>query len=85
MSKDNRCCKTCAFWDFQGKRVVKLQAARCTAPEPDLPQFPESITKYYGFRWPPGRTYTSGEDGVKCPVWSPKPKVKPETVVPVGI
>ena len=66
-------CKTCRFLavhpDARGRIVVRQKNAyECLAivPQPDLP---DSITKAYGFRWPPSKTYMTGDRGTECPTW----------------
>lgn len=74
-------CKTCAYLavepDKAGRIVVRAgNAYECNAPEPDLPTLPYSITKAYGFRWPPSRAYVTGTDGEDCPVWQARAALK---------
>jgi hypothetical protein len=64
-------CKKCRFLDVApdalGRRKPRRDKMyRCTAPveEPSLPQ---SVTKAYGYKWPPSRKFMGPDDGDGCP------------------
>ncbi len=71
-----QCCKTCRFLDVPldkaGRRVVRIHDAfPCTAPLPEMPALPDSITKVYGYK-PAGegrKCWMHGDMGTTCPVW----------------
>lgn len=69
-------CKKCKHLavgqNANGRRVVYARNAYgCVAPCPELPPLPDSITCLSGFRWPPARSYMSGDDGKGCPLFEP--------------
>lgn len=71
MSKQS--CKTCKFLnvrpDALGRIVVRAaNTYQCTAPLP-MPPLPESVTKAWGFEWPPRKRNVTGKDGQQCPTW----------------
>jgi hypothetical protein len=76
-------CRNCTFLrvppDKDGRRRPrKDKAYTCTIDAP-VPVLPTSITKSYGFRWPPSRDYMTPDDGERCPCWVefvPKEPVK---------
>ena len=67
-------CRDCEFLDVApdkaGRRVVRRQLTYpCTFPVPDV-VLPDSVTRYHGFQWPPGRMHMCGsEDGANCPCY----------------
>ena len=66
-------CKTCKYLHVpknkQGRRVIHPGSAyKCEAPAEPLPILPHSVTKGFGFHWPLGRAYMTGEDGINCPL-----------------
>jgi len=69
-------CATCAWLevppDKDGKqRIRKSVGYRCGCPVPALPALPDSITKHYGYRWPPTfRSWVLAEGGKSCPAFS---------------
>jgi hypothetical protein len=74
----SKCCKTCRHLAVQpnaaGKRVVRRDGAYlCTAPLPEMPNLPASVTEAYG--WTDlsmrHRSYMTGDRGTNCPTWEP--------------
>ena len=68
-----RSCKTCRFLavhpDARGRIVVRARNAyECRAIVP-MPLLPDSVTRAHDFRWPPGRSYMTGDGGTLCPTW----------------
>lgn len=66
-------CRNCQFLgvtpNAAGKRVVrKGYAYPCTVPV-EMPPLPDSITKAYGFHWPPSRSHVEPDDGANCPTF----------------
>jgi hypothetical protein len=69
-------CRSCKFLDVMpdksGKRVPRaVNAYSCLAaaqPVADM-HFPDSITRAYGFRWPPSKTHMQPDQGVDCPAY----------------
>jgi len=64
-------CATCKFLDVRinkaGQRVVRKDSAYqclCAVSEPILPA---SVTTAYGYRWPPPKSYMTGDSGENCP------------------
>lgn len=66
-------CKTCKFLavapDARGRIVVRATRVYQCAYIVPMPPLPKSITSAYGFRWPPHRSYMTGDSGVLCPTW----------------
>ncbi|TGT90883.1 MULTISPECIES: hypothetical protein [unclassified Mesorhizobium] len=72
----------CQYAEIQpnraGKIVMRADAVwPCSAPLPDLPALPVSITKSYGYNWPPRRTYVDRDDCADCPCWTPREVLPP--------
>lgn len=44
----------------------------CRAPDPPQPDIPASMSKSYGFRWPPHRQLIGKEECADCPCWTPR-------------
>lgn len=62
-----------------GKIVMrKYSVYPCLIPAPELPVLPASITKAYGFNWPPHRSYVSKEDCEQCPCWASRSSIAEE-------
>lgn len=66
--------KPCKFADvkpdIRGRIVMrKDHTYKCTVPLPDI-ALPTSVTRAYGFRWPPHRTNVDREQCEECPCWT---------------
>jgi len=66
-------CRTCKHLfvpnDKAGRRVVrKDNSYECTV-KVVMPLLPESVTGACGFKWPPSRSWMSGNQGENCPKW----------------
>ena len=73
-------CKTCRFLevapDAGGRIVVRARNVYpCTAAVP-MPALPESVTRAYGFKWPPTKSYMTGDRGANCPTWEARTQLK---------
>jgi hypothetical protein len=72
-------CKTCKWLrvqpDARGRIVVRKGSVHpCEAPTPDV-SLPASITKHYGWRWPPvTRSWMGPEEGEGCPAHQKREK-----------
>lgn len=67
-------CKQCAYLvadkNKNGVRIVrKGDCYRCTAPMPAMPAIPDSVTKFYSFKWDQPRRHMTGADGEGCPAF----------------
>ncbi|MER9680815.1 hypothetical protein NKJ23_15985 [Mesorhizobium sp. M0184] len=65
----------CKFAGIQPDRAGKIVMRSfsvwpCSAPLPELPALPASITNSYGYTWPPRRTYVDREACAECPCWA---------------
>lgn len=74
MSKQS--CRSCKHLVVpprsDGKRIpTKHKAYICAAPVPTLEDslFPDAITRYHAFSWPPHRTRMEVDDGANCPAY----------------
>lgn len=72
-------CKTCKWYgvlpDASGRIVVRKGAVwPCAAPEPEQPRLPSSVTKLHWWKWPPERSYMSGNEGTDCPTYANRNK-----------
>lgn len=70
-------CKTCKWPDVEPNKtgriaVYKRSVYRCILPDPGCPSLPDSILKYYDFKWPPKRTRMQGKDGETCTFHEPR-------------
>lgn len=73
MKKRTPCAHAEIKPDARGRIIIRANKAfRCLTPEPDLPTLPASITKAYGFKWPPPRNYVMKDDCAECPCWTPR-------------
>ena len=66
-------CKSCKHLkvalDRNGRRVVrKHYTYECDAPIPQV-TLPESVTRSWGFIWPPDKQRMDGESGEHCPAY----------------
>ena len=72
----DRCCKTCKHLkvepDKSGRRVVRAANAYICTFRPPMPLMPDSITKAYGFHWPPDHRFMQGNEGRECQTWEPR-------------
>jgi hypothetical protein len=64
-------CKNCGWLNVpplnNGKiRVYGHDSYKCTVPIPEI-KLPHSVTKAYGFSWPPRKTFMQGDEGEGCP------------------
>ncbi|MGX7874414.1 hypothetical protein ACVDG5_018130 [Mesorhizobium sp. ORM6] len=80
----------CQYAEIQpnraGKIVMRANAVwPCTAPLADLPPLPASITKSYGYNWPPRRAYVDRDDCAECPCWTAREAVAPIDHVAVAV
>jgi hypothetical protein len=69
----SKSCKSCRFLgvhaDARGRITVRAQSAyECLVLVPQ-PALPASMTQAYGFRWPPAKSYMTGDSGRECPTW----------------
>ena len=66
-------CKTCLFLgvhpDANGRIVVRAKNAYECLVVVQQPALPESMTRAYGYRWPPAKSYMTGDSGRECPTW----------------
>lgn len=67
-------CRDCRYLDVAlnaaGRRVPrKGNAYPCTAPVVP-PPLPVSITKAYGWQWPPARRHMEPNEGQDCPTFA---------------
>ncbi len=75
-------CRTCRLLKVapdQAGRIIprKHKAYLCAEAESiALPRLPDSVTKSYGFKWPPSSRWMSPEDGEDCPCWVERTKPK---------
>lgn len=64
-------CRTCKHlnvpFNKAGRRIVRKEKYYPCTVEVIKPLLPDSITKSYDFRWPPSRSYISGDSGENCP------------------
>lgn len=70
----DKCCKTCKHLnvepDANGRRVVRQNCVYRCGFIPPMPPLPDSITRCYGFNWPPtSPRYMTGAEGKTCPTW----------------
>jgi hypothetical protein len=66
-----QCCKTCLFsrWNLTPTgRISKDSSGRCVVEFPFL-FLPDCVTKAYGFKKEPARTYVSQDWGGSCPLY----------------
>lgn len=66
--------KACKFANIipnaNGTKVLrKDKSFHCLYPQPELPLLPASITKGYGFKWPPTRSSAFADICETCPCW----------------
>ncbi len=60
--------------DARGRVVMRAHAVwRCKWPEPELPRLPASVTRAYGFSWPPTRAWVGRDECAGCPCWQARP------------
>ena len=75
-----RSCKSCRFLgvhpDARGRINVRARNVyECLVQVPE-PVLPESMTRAYGFRWPPAKSYMTGDSGRECPTWEQRASLK---------
>ena len=66
-------CRNCRYLDVRpdkdGKRRTrKSNSYRCTAPMPKV-KWPDSVTTYHGYHFPPHKTMMSPDQGEDCPTF----------------
>lgn len=76
-----QCCKTCAWLavtlDKRNRRIVlDSRTYPCTAPIPEMPLLPDSITNSFTYKpvTERMRNHVAGSGGVTCPVWKALPE-----------
>ena len=60
--------KPCKHLQFRSKRFTVNDVGLCTIEIP-MPTLPISVTKAYGFNWPPSKSYVGKEDCAECPLF----------------
>jgi len=76
ISPSARSCKSCRFLrvhpDARGRITVRADRVyECLVQVPQ-PALPDSMTRAFGYRWPPAKSYMRGDDGRECPTWEKK-------------
>jgi hypothetical protein len=66
-------CRQCRYLDVPPDKLGRVtarkdKAYRCTVELPP-PLVPVSVSKSYGWRWPPSRSAMSANDGEGCPFY----------------
>ena len=63
--------KPCIYLENRGKRVTVNDAFACSAPDPELPPMPASITRTYRFSPIFPRSYVTKSHCAECPCYTP--------------